>query len=438
MPRKSKQRALKNIKGNGGYSVKQLATKVLEALPKGTFSTAGGVIGGALGGPGGAAIGSALGKGLSMFTGYGDYVYNDIVHKQGAPKTPDPNSARTIVHSEYVLDVKSPGTAFSIVQNLQINPGDPTTFPWLCSIAQRFTKYRFRQLIFEFRSTSSDYASGSGLGSVVLAPNYNSTAPQPTSKPALEALSGAVSSKPSNSMLAGVECDPRDDVVRVRYVRNSANNGQTQLTDLADFYVATSGLSAAAGVALGELWVHYTVELYEPNYPLNELLLNGGSCRFNMTGNYLAYSPGNLGSGTLVKDATFTTDVDNNVAGLIFTNAGQPSTSHILAIDTLASGVWWFGRPGRYRYCVQAYSASNFSTGTGSPYSYSFSDPYSSLIKVVPDLAIGAAATPSGYQLEYVFNIANPCKLTWVYNAAGWGVAPNTSGGPLNCLSVLN
>ncbi len=409
-------------------TAKGLAKAILQALPRGTFSTAGALAGTALAGPTGGAIGKAIGTGISAFTGYGDYVMNNIVTTEGMPKRLDPNSARTISHSEFVMDVVSQGSGFVINSVLNLNPGDEVVAPWGAPIAQRHSRYRWRKLIFEFRSTSSDYASGAALGTVILAPNYNSEAPPPATKQAMEAMTGAVSSKPSNCLLCGIECDPKDDTFRLRYCRNPQYNVPTNLTDAADLYVATSGLSAPSGTVVGELWVHYVVDLYEPAYPASVTGPVGGAAITVMTGNYIGSAPANLGASSWYTKTVLISGQQSgtNLAAGIQALPGLPSVPFILSIDTTKAGRWWFGRPGVYRLTSTVSATSAFTSQTGNPYSATFSGSLGSNVVALQGYQMGS----SGMVIDYLFTIKEVCSVDWTYNSGGWGTAPNTSGGP--------
>jgi len=417
------------ISGNGRYSIKDIVHATLSGIPKGTFASMGGALGSALGGPGGGMIGGAMGKGLSMLTGYGEYILNDIVHRSGAPAVADPNTARRIVHSEFITDLASPSVPanFTVGQTFYVNPGDSTCFPWLAPIAQRFAKYKFQQLVFEFRSTTSEYSTNSAMGSVVVAPNYNPIAPAPLSKPQMEAMTGAVSSKPSNSLLAGVECASRNGGNPERWVRNPSVNTPTQLTDLCDFYVASSGLAASAGTVLGELWVHYTVDLFEPYLPPSGASdVPGGSVVLvNTAGSNVASCFGNIGvSGTSFVDNFGLT----GFAARCFTRyVGAPPDSqpYVLSVDAGTPGRLWFGRAGKYILRTTVRTGTAFTSQTGACWTYLFSDVNATLSK--PSGSSESGSTQQVFAEHWITVPAAGTSLTYTYNAVGWGTAPNTN-----------
>lgn len=255
-------------------------------VPKGSAARLGSAMGAAAGrslaGAPGSAIGSAvgqrLGKQFAQITGVGDYFLHDGT-RIGSPftsKTPTlrssiNNNSVTVSRSEYITDIYSgtgsPATGFKN-QSFAINAGLPTAdggiFSWLPIVASGFQQYRFKQLIFEFRSTSGNAISStnSSLGTIIMSANYDSTLPPYTTK--TEALNSqwAVSGGTDKSILFPVECRPREVKERWYDVRGQPikSNQNIAIYDLANFQIATQGVQEEEQ-NLGELWVSYTVEL---------------------------------------------------------------------------------------------------------------------------------------------------------------------------------
>jgi hypothetical protein len=336
-----------------------LAAHLAQQIPKGTFESAG------------AALGGAAGRGLATFTGVGDYVFNDIVHTPSMP-TREQSQKWSISNCEYVTDLFSGGAGFNL-SNLSLQPTDATAFPWLSRVAMLYQKYRFKQLIFEFRSNCSDYAASGPLGNVIFSPVYNVLADVPTSKQQLEAFAHAVSTKPSNSIMCGVECDPRDSNVKWYYVRNPST-AATQFTDMGAFYYATNGLAAASGLALGEIWVHYTIEFDEP-------ILAGVSspqayARVGVTNNSAGLVDTTF-AGMRATGSTVTfidqqdTTISNNVSQFrsIGITAGLPvGTPYFVNVDNaaaLTNGTrLWFAATGTYQVTYYVSLSMGYTTVT--------------------------------------------------------------------------
>jgi len=216
---------------------------------------------------------SLLGKGVaSLVTGFGDYKVGEnslMVGGLDPPAIVNSVSAGGVIvrHREYLQDIVA-STAFEILQ-FPLNPGLIETFPWLSSIAAHFEQYRWRGILFEFKSLSSDAvlstATSSALGSVVMATQYNALNPVFPNKFVMENYEFANSSKPSISFIHPVECAKRDTSIEELYVRTGAPaaNADLRLYDLGNFSIATVGMQADGGVA-GELWVTYEIEFFKP------------------------------------------------------------------------------------------------------------------------------------------------------------------------------
>lgn len=214
------------------------------------------------------AAGQRLGTpSANRIQGSGDYVCNDIVHMgggqpvkgmQGVPMT-------KYTHSEFIKDIAVPATpaAFTSMQ-LSLNAADAGTFPWLSRLASLYTKYKFTKLLFEFRTTTSNYSAAGTLGTIIMAPHYNVDSAVFPSKQTMEAATHAVSSAPSNSIMMGFECAKKDANVTWYNVLSDTTVARGNFTDPGYVEVATTGLPGTAGTTLGELWVHYTCEMIEP------------------------------------------------------------------------------------------------------------------------------------------------------------------------------
>jgi len=216
---------------------------------------------------------SLLGKGISsLITGFGDYKVEGNSLMTGGIDPPTVvnsvnNGGVIIRHREYLQDI-SASTPFSLL-TLPINPGQLSTFPWLSSIAAHFEQYKFRGLLFEYKSLSSDAvlstATSSALGSIVMATQYNALSPPFPNKFVMENYEFANSSKPSVSFIHPVECKRVDTSVVELYTRTGAPqvNSDLRLYDLGNFSIAAVGMQATSGVA-GELWCTYEIEFLKP------------------------------------------------------------------------------------------------------------------------------------------------------------------------------
>jgi len=251
--------------GNGGMAKK--LDQLLSRIPRGTFAT----VGGALGGPTGAMIG----KGISTITGYGDYnvktntLMNRTVVGEMADQVPvfkQQGADTRLKHCEYVTDVVVPlnPQGFNVVP-YEIDPTNVITFPWLSSVAKKYQRYKVKGMVIGFRSTSTDYQNS---GVVAIAVNYDPAEAAYESMEGLLNTKFAVSTKPSNSMLAPVECDPSRSPMDGYYVKHvtstDVNDATKRQTIMGTINVATSGLTLTPGTTLGQLYISYDIELIYP------------------------------------------------------------------------------------------------------------------------------------------------------------------------------
>lgn len=321
------------IKGSGMYTI-----------PKGTFESIGG------------ALGAAAGRGLASFTGVGDYVFNDIVHTPALPQRNHSNIWR-ITNCEYIGEFLVPAapTAFNL-NSYPLNPGDASTFPWLSRVARLYQKYKFEQLIFEFRSNTSDYAASGPLGTVVFSPVYNVLADTPQTKQQMEAFAHAVSTKPSNSVMCGVECDEREDNIRWYYVRAPSAEA-TQFTDPGRFLAASQGLPSSSGNSLGELWVHYTIKFDEPILTTVQANQVYARQRTNtntagLLGNADCFAGVRVVSNALTSQSVKDSVIPETAASFaeVIVSNGRPNVPYFAAVDSsvTANARWWFAAAGTY------------------------------------------------------------------------------------------
>lgn len=223
----------------------------------------------------GSSLGAVIGRGAQALfksvTGFGDYSIRGNTLLQGGMSPPmivnSTNKGGVIVrHREYLQDIDAT-IAFTNLA-FPINPGIAGTFPWLSQVAESFEQYKFRGLIFEFKSLSSDAvlstATSSALGAVIMATDYNVLNPAFPDKMHMENYEFANSSKPSCDFLHPVECERSQTPVDLLYIRNDSlpTNADQRLYDLGSFQIATVGMQASAG-GIGELWCTYEVEFYK-------------------------------------------------------------------------------------------------------------------------------------------------------------------------------
>ena len=179
----------------------------------------------------------------------------------GGPFSKD---GKTVIrHREYIADVS--GSVNFAATSYAVNPGVPTTFPWLSRyLAPGYETYKFRYLRFTYETSKSTASSGS----VLLAYDYDAADSAPTTKQTMMSFGGAVRTA-CWAPVSAVGSSPSLNKLPNRYVRlgTLAANLDIKTYDCANFYVATQG--CADTTVMGELYVDYIVELDNPQMDLS-------------------------------------------------------------------------------------------------------------------------------------------------------------------------
>lgn len=254
-----------------------------------------------------AFVGKALGGMVDKFIGTGDYkVHSNSVLRPSSVPAMHSTSTNTIVrHREYILDILSSTAPFQL-DSWTINPGNDLLFPWLSTVAANYECYKFRGLVFEYRSLSGDVTTQMNQGYIAAAIDYNSAAVTPTSKSMIENMMGSQSARPDEDMFIPVECKPQMNPLGEYFVRTGAlQPGQNvQFYDYGLLQLAL-GAHPANNVTMGELWVTYEIELCKPTVD-NAAIATGGYSA------HLAFNPAS--TTTPIGNAVITSYTYNNIA----------------------------------------------------------------------------------------------------------------------------
>lgn len=228
-----------------------------------------------------AAARSALtGGGLYGGQGKYDQVYNQLMDAsddKGAIVTGsnDETDSITITDREFVKKVYAPAitqaTAPAInyssfaQETLNVNPGLQSFAPNLSQIALNFGEVEFHQLVFELRPVVEPSVAGNGnVGSAMMVFNYNPNEdPYDNSDDILQSH-GSVSSKITDGLTCGVECDPSKTNKTKFFIRNGPVPYQKDADeyDIGVLTIATEGIPQQySNSSIFELHVYYKVTL---------------------------------------------------------------------------------------------------------------------------------------------------------------------------------
>lgn len=263
------------VKGKGGYSLSEIPAMVAKPFVDSTESKGiinkgarfvGKAIGSAIPIPGaGEALGNAA-SWLARIFGAGKYkIKSNTLLTHNIAQFAD-NGSIVVSHREYVTDIVS-SVNFSN-QGYLINPGNPLLFPWLSKIADNFEEFEFLGLIFEFKSMSASAvgSTNTGLGTLIMATDYDVVDANYATKQEMEIADFSTSDAPCYHQYHPVECDPRQNVMKKMFVQNATTLAgypdDPRFSVLGNFQIATQGVQSSSTV--GELWVSYHVKLSKP------------------------------------------------------------------------------------------------------------------------------------------------------------------------------
>jgi len=262
------------IAGRGDY--RSVARTAGRLIPKGTFRSGGRMLGNYLGGGTGGELGALGGSILSRLTGMGDYsVSHNSVMASAETTGHDSSFSSTgssvvrVKRRECVGQVIAPDDpgVFNVTRH-RIQASNTELFPWGGVIAGLYQEYEIKGCVFTLESTYSNYSAAGALGSVVMATQYNAS-DRPFQE--IESMLNSAfrtSGNPSQTIVHGLECDPKLQSSAKLLVRGKSNAGMTQAPNNYDFgflSIATEGLpTAAANAQIGRLYVTYDIEFSLP------------------------------------------------------------------------------------------------------------------------------------------------------------------------------
>jgi len=175
-----------------------------------------------------------------------------------------------ICHEEYIADIL-PTTNFTI-QTYVNNPGNPQLMPWMSQIAALYEEFELLGMVYVYKSTCAQVAATStnmGLGTVIIATDYDCLDTSFANKRAMEAAEFSTSGSPLESQCHPIECDPKRNTLTTHYVVPGATTvasipGDARFSVPCVTSVGTVNMPTGSGTAIGELWCSYHVRCSRP------------------------------------------------------------------------------------------------------------------------------------------------------------------------------
>jgi len=268
----------KRVKKAVKQAVKQAVSNVKRNRPrKGRKHQRGGGLGGmiksaalagasAFGGP----IGRLAASTISRITGHGDYKvqYNSVMNPgQCPPAFASPLVGTRIRHREFIRVINSSVNYNNI--SFSINPGLSALFPWLSTLAVNFEQYKLHGFVATLHTTSATAvaSTNTALGVWGAVTQYDPTDVPFIERRAAENYVGCNSAVVCSTLMHGVECKAKSDVLDRYYVRtqNISDSEDLKFYDHGVLNIFTDGAQASSQI--GELWVSYDVEFFKPKLP---------------------------------------------------------------------------------------------------------------------------------------------------------------------------
>lgn len=227
------------------------------------------------------------------------------------------NGRSTRIHHRELLGTVNGSTAFAVQRSIVINPALSASFPWLSTQAVGWEQYRFHSLKFEYITRCATTT----IGSVILAPDYDSLDAAPSSELAATSYRDATEDAPWKDQCAHLDPTAMQPMGPRKYTRSGAvASGDLKTYDGGVMHVCTVEQANSDGI--GKLWVEYDVELFVPQTSSGQASSPSTFAQFNLSSNQ---------SLTTATPATVVFDE------VVTNNLGIVNTSGVL---TLPSGSW--------------------------------------------------------------------------------------------------
>lgn len=177
----------------------------------------------------------------------------------------------TVSRREKMVTIIAPGTGAFTNNIFPLDVSDYGTWPKLAAEAENFEECRVRAVVVELKSMATGYASNVSLGEHGIACQYNSLAVPYQDMNSLQMSSTSVTTNSAQGILFGVECADNMVPYNRLYINNSTvpnNATNALLRSMGNLEIATQYPSSIpAGTLMAEVWIHYTVDLYNEINP---------------------------------------------------------------------------------------------------------------------------------------------------------------------------
>lgn len=236
-----------------------------------------------------------------------------------APMIQQKQDSIVVRHRSLIKNVT--GTSTFSVTGIAANPGLAAGFPWLAKLASKYDQYRFKKLIYDFRSVCST----STAGVVMLSFDYDALDAAPASK---SDQAQTIPNAENNAWVNNRLVVPVDNLFRF------TRQGTVAASDLKTYDLGNLWVSTAYGTGSdtwGELYVEYEVELKRPSQGVEQTWAGTSANMLNTSNPFT----------NLVETGTAQPCYRTSGSTLLFTSAGEYlfSASIVTSADSSITSV---------------------------------------------------------------------------------------------------
>lgn len=189
-----------------------------------------------------------------------------------------------IEETEYIGEITSNSTSFSLLNTYPINPGQASTFPWLSTIAKNYEKYEFLALQWIYKPEVSQYATNGQTGKILMSVDYDASDAPPQNKQQMEDVVPHSDAMPYQQLK--LNCKPKEMHKNsdAKFIRpgNLPANSDIKTYDAGNLFVGISAIATNTGT-LGELHVKYIVKFSIPILESQGTQINNSLAEFTDT-----------------------------------------------------------------------------------------------------------------------------------------------------------
>lgn len=165
-----------------------------------------------------------------------------------------------VKHRELINGAVLGNAVFTLDEQRRINPGDPSTFPWLSGVAGLYEEY----ICHKFSAEFLPIAPTSTQGEVIMSMDYDVNDIRPINEVDISQMEGTVADSCWKKIVFNGDVKAMAFGTRSnrKFVREYNVAGDQRLYDIGKFYLAVN--NETSGVAIGKLWFDYDFEFFVP------------------------------------------------------------------------------------------------------------------------------------------------------------------------------